>query len=408
MNLLKVRGDQIAKELVYCQQCGAELWKYSSEIQRNKSGFFFCSKKCKKEYLRNNNVQVECSYCGKPYYAKLTTACRTVHCCSDKCKELYRIEHTKLGEVELECEYCGSYFTIPMCHANRNKHHYCSQECAHLGRRKRITKICPECGKTFECHSCDEDKRVYCSLECRDNARRKEVGPLNKNYSRVWTNCNYCGKELLMHPYRLKRHVFCCVECFQAWIREYAKTEEYREKSRRRSPLTYGTQVTTNTKPHLAVQGMLNALGVRYQTEYVIDYYSADIYIPSIHAIVEVNGDFWHIHPVKYTEVKYINSYLNIIKDIRRHHYIVEERGIPILYLWENDINNDPELCLELLMRYIAQEGVLDEYHSLNYSYSKDGGLLVNDTRVTPYNEYNLDNLPLSDRLREELQVKSA
>ena len=44
-----------------------------------------------------------------------------------------------------------------------------------------------------------------------------------------------------------------------------------------------------------------------------------------------------------------------------------KEYGIEILYLWEHDLMNNVDKCFRLVMEYIDNNGVLQNYHSFNY-----------------------------------------
>ena len=63
------------------------------------------------------------------------------------------------------------------------------------------------------------------------------------------------------------------------------------------------------------------------------------------------------------------------------------------LYLWEKDINENIDLCWLLIQKYIANNGILDNYHSFNYHLDQNI-LILNDILVIPFQEINLkDNL---------------
>ena len=54
-------------------------------------------------------------------------------------------------------------------------------------------------------------------------------------------------------------------------------------------------------------------------------------------------------------------------KDKRKHTFIKNKYGIEVLYLWETDVNENLELCKELIKLYIKNNGILENYHSFNY-----------------------------------------
>ena len=56
-----------------------------------------------------------------------------------------------------------------------------------------------------------------------------------------------------------------------------------------------------------------------------------------------------------------------ILKDKQKKTYILNHNNINILYLWETDINKNPELCELLILEYIKNHGHLEHYHSFNW-----------------------------------------
>lgn len=75
-----------------------------------------------------------------------------------------------------------------------------------------------------------------------------------------------------------------------------------------------------------------------------------------------------------------------IPRDKAKHTYIKKYYEIEILYLWENDIYNNIDVCVELIKKYIQKDGVLENYHSFNY-HINDGILTLNNNIITPYQD---------------------
>lgn len=84
---------------------------------------------------------------------------------------------------------------------------------------------------------------------------------------------------------------------------------------------------------------------IKYEIEYKIDKFYADVYIEQFNLVIEVYGDFWHANPIKYKEDDILsfpdaqqvragdiwncnNERINIIKNF----------GYNILIFWEYDI----------------------------------------------------------------------
>ena len=143
--------------------------------------------------------------------------------------------------------------------------------------------------------------------------------------------------------------------------------------------------VSTQTKPQIAVNNMLDNLFVEYRNEEPFVYYSIDNYLPEYKLAIEVMGDYWHSSPLKYPD-KINDKQKHIIsRDKAKHTYIRNHYGIEILYLWESDILKCPDLCTALIRHYIANNGCLDNYHSFNYHIDDDGNLTLNADIIHPY-----------------------
>lgn len=77
----------------------------------------------------------------------------------------------KFRGAVLTCKECSKEFKVSPSRANTAV--YCSKGCADLNRsdmmpKKRVSKVCPCCGVTFEVPECHIDRRKYCSNECRN------------------------------------------------------------------------------------------------------------------------------------------------------------------------------------------------------------------------------------------------
>lgn len=56
--------------------------------------------------------------------------------------------------------------------------------------------------------------------------------------------------------------------------------------------------------------------------------------------------------------------------------------------IWENDINNNINLCEKLILEYIGNNGSLKNYNSFNY-HMEDDKLVLNNEIIKAYQELN-------------------
>ena len=101
----------------------------------------------------------------------------------------------------------------------------------------------------------------------------------------------------------------------------------------------------------------LNKLGVKYEKQFKAEsigrYY--DFYIPSCNTLLEIDGGFWHSDPRLYegkelTPTQKKNKKVDKYKD-----KWAKEHKIPLIRIWEHDINNNPEQVLEMLKKEISK-----------------------------------------------------
>ena len=115
----------------------------------------------------------------------------------------------------------------------------------------------------------------------------------------------------------------------------------------------------TLTKPHQVVIDILNKNGVRFEIEKLVEYWSFDIYIPSVNLYLEIDGDYWHSNPVKYKNGPQSKAQkINYTRDISKNKYC-KSHDINLVRIWEYDIiNNTKEV--ECTLRKLCQLEKLD------------------------------------------------
>jgi G:T-mismatch repair DNA endonuclease (very short patch repair protein) len=79
-----------------------------------------------------------------------------------------------------------------------------------------------------------------------------------------------------------------------------------------------------------------------------------DIYIPSLHKVVEVNGEYWHGHHDRSVDQMTPTQREGYQRDLKRINAYGEEN---VLFLWETDINDGS--FKEYLNKYLRGGGLL-------------------------------------------------
>ena len=291
----------------------------------------------------------------------------------------------------IQCEYCGKTVYKTLSQYNKREHHFCSNKCQSLLRRTQVFEYrkCEICGTEF--YVSNKSTQRFCSNQCQNKWQLENVGFRNPKFQGDYARCENCGKSYLVGKYKLEngKHHFCSTECRQEWFSNvWPQSDEWKEKSRKRAVrILSNNAVSTQTKPQIAVNNMLDNLFIEYRNEEPFVYYSIDNYLPEYKLAIEVMGDYWHSSPLKYPK-KINDKQKHIIsRDKAKHTYIKNHHRIEILYLWESDILKCPDLCIALIRHYIANDGCLDNYHSFNYHIDDDGNLTLNADIIHPYQE---------------------
>ena len=93
---------------------------------------------------------------------------------------------------------------------------------------------------------------------------------------------------------------------------------------------------------------ILTGLGIEFTHQYEVDGFDYDFHIPSRNILIEVDGDYWHGNPEKFSELNNMqrkNKGLDKLKTIHaeRHNYTLQR-------FWETDIvNNRFEVVSKLI-----------------------------------------------------------
>lgn len=232
------------------------------------------------------------------------------------------------------------------------------------------------------------------------------IGENNPKYkNKITVKCDNCGKLFEKKPSLTNNknkngdnHNFCGYECYWEFRKRYyvgdklyntgAKmSEEFCNKVRNATLRQYANgNLDRQTIPQKIVNNILKENKIKYINEMIFTYYSVDNYLEDYNLIIEVMGDYFHANPNIYTDYSKLNDIQkkDVNRDKRKHTYIKKYSSIDILYLWENEIKNTPELCEKLILEYIKNNGKLDDYNSFNFSLCENN-LKLNNIILNPY-----------------------
>ncbi len=364
----------------FCLNCGKTFFAQRDEA-------LYCSTNCRAKYNRLHKGTIfeqECKNCGKQF---TTITPKKIFCCKE-CKTKYYVKNPIRHEYILICHNCGIVFTKFLTNKPKDEeNHYCSQKCV------IANKIKVGIGKTSHCKQCGEEflqqqkTHIFCCTEC------KTIYGMQHPLTKVAT-CSFCGKEIIRVRSKKSKNFFCCRDCESAFrmsetedvrICEYCKKEF---KCKKRDKLRFcskGCQISginkSPTVPHRTVINFLLNTDYLINIEHPIARFSIDIYFVDLDFGVEVCGQYWHCDNRVYAEAKTKAQSDGILKDKKKALYL-RKQNIPILYLWEYDINRDFDMCKKLIMEFVEKNGILNNYHSMNYEICEDKLKLKNEILI--------------------------
>jgi very-short-patch-repair endonuclease len=229
-----------------CIQCGRAL----------NTGNKFCSRECKSK-SQELKVDFVCKGCSKTF-KNWPCMKRKANYCSIKCYW----DSTRLKRKR-KCKICGKYFIAKNSLVAKGFGIYCSRECLHVTYPAQVIKVCPWCHKKYTVCRAWSLKRNFCSKKCQDDSRRDYVT----------RTCKKCHKEfdLPMSDVKRGRGNFCTYHCY----------------------LTYRGPSTLEEK----MSKVLNLAHVNFQREVKFKRFHVDFLIEKYKAVVECDGEYWHLMP---------------------------------------------------------------------------------------------------------------
>lgn len=147
------------------------------------------------------------------------------------------------------------------------------------------------------------------------------------------------------------------------------------------------------TSIQITIDNLLFDNQINFEREKVFDYYAIDNYLCDSNGIIEVMGDYWHTTPLIYNEDNRLINEMQqkqLHRDKTKYSYIINHYQIPILYLWETDIKQYPDMCLELIKKYIQNNRILENYHSFNWQL-ENTILSIKGNIIVPYQDMSVN-----------------
>ena len=320
-------------------------------------------------------VTKNCIICGKNFAVKERYAAQTKYC-SAQCKR--EAERKRITRHVSTCANCGSL--ISRYDKPKGENVFCCKQCEIEFRRKEKSeeRICPICGNSFICGKLSSQK--FCSTTCQNIWQRERNHERSPRYDANFTEeqrvkiCPICGRTFRpRNKYYSKRRVYCSAECAKIGIAQTRNSNGDRLSR-------------ANTVPQRIANKICEYLRLDYRNEEPCGPFNFDIFLVESELPIEIMGTYWHADVRKYPQIINLQQAKDVIADKRKHTYVCNKLNKEILYLWEDDLIKNPLLCSTLIQQYIKNEGVLPNYHSLNFHLENEACVL-NTVLLEPHSE---------------------
>lgn len=403
-NYLKVSGRTPLQVKCNCDNCEKDIVIPSSVYLASK--VHFCDKSCSNKYKKGKNFHKvigkgKCISCEGEFdiYDNVPDQ---KFCCTE-CKHKYYYYETPKYEDKI-CTNCNKEYTRKQQSGREYKNNYCSLECEleYKHKEKWEFRECEICKKEFECLKSSSQK--MCSIQCQGKWQSINLSGENANgYNHEWSIedrtvvCEWCGLEHQAKPYQIENgRRFCSDECRQDWFaKEYSQTEEFKEKSAIRAAKMLEDDIFNQrvTGIQIIINDLLDKLNIDNKTEKAFGKVTLDNYLIDNGLMIENMGTFYHCDHRKYPQIIYERQVNRIRMDKIKHSYLRNNHNVEVLYLWEEEINNNILLCEQLINLYVKNNGKLDNYHSFNYKLNSENILELNDVVFKPYMAWDIEEL---------------
>ena len=143
--------------------------------------------------------------------------------------------------IIFECDYCGELIEDHITRYDKNKNHYCSNECKNKAQEKSIMVKCETCNKDIQTtpslYAISKTKQFYCCRICYEKSREKDL---------FLCNCDNCKHEIQVT--KIQDHNFCDRNCYDKFR---AKNKGSKQEDKW---ITYSCEVCGNDKSQLIMQ----------------------------------------------------------------------------------------------------------------------------------------------------------
>lgn len=137
-------------------------------------------------------------------------------------------------------------------------------------------------------------------------------------------------------------------------IRKVVKVNEIKKKKITSKKVRHHKEYGTSKLEERFAKDFLDKLGVKYiyqfKAESIGRYF--DFFLPEENVLLEIDGDYWHSYGIIYEEMTPTQKRNKRVDEQKDHWALIN--GIPLIRIWEHDINKHPEKVIKFLKEKLA------------------------------------------------------
>ncbi|MFF3790840.1 endonuclease domain-containing protein [Streptomyces sp. NPDC001981] len=276
-----------------CLQCGADFEIKQSRIKNGRGSY--CSKECQ---ALAEGCKRTCQGCGNEFRATRSVIEQGWGTfCSQACTA---------RRVTRDCRVCGAEFTVKQSVADEGRGAYCSNSCRHLGKQNRVRKTCPHCSVQYTVPASLKDKRRTCSRACWAKIMGADPGR-----AAILARARH-DQLSTRTPTRPERILYALID-----------------------------EVAAQLAPDLSWE----------RQHRLLDRWTVDAAVPSLHLVLQADGDYWHgLLPKYHQDPRVLRNMANDKYQDRK----LAEAGWYVLRFWESDLIHNLPACADRLRAGIA------------------------------------------------------
>lgn len=128
---------------------------------------------------------------------------------------------------------------------------------------------------------------------------------------------------------------------FQRWAEDFGMDEAIRHQLDWQSKNVLPA-ASRNTKPELQLAELLRVSGIKFVSQMMLPRVYCDFYLPEYNLIIEVDGDYWHANPDRFSPDDLIGSKKTSARQIwendRKKEDRIKSHGHKVMRIWASSL----------------------------------------------------------------------